>query len=140
MSRSSRIRRSCGRGTTRSSNAPSSLRSTRSRRSHRRRPRSLRIRTTGTDCRGSPGTLELEMHPPLRHAVVTAVSITAAACHGSSSTPSPLTEPEAGHHQELHLPPVGPTVRVTLDGKSADVALADIPHEVHSVQLVQVWK
>jgi hypothetical protein len=40
---------------------------------------------------------------------------------------TPDAPPE--HHHEMHLPPVGRTVRVALDGKSADVDLATLPHE-----------
>ena len=47
---------------------------------------------------------------------------------------------EEGHHHELHLPPVGPTVHVTLDGKSVDVPLASVPHEGSSAPLAELWK
>jgi hypothetical protein len=46
---------------------------------------------------------------------------------------------ESPHH-ELHLPPVGPQVSVALDGKHADVVLADVPHQGSSASLVDVWK
>jgi hypothetical protein len=48
--------------------------------------------------------------------------------------------PESHREHELHLPPVGPSVQVTLDGKSADVLLASVPHEGASLPLVQLWK
>jgi hypothetical protein len=53
-----------------------------------------------------------------------------------TATPPPETE----HHHELHLPPVGPAIRVTLDGKSEDVALATVPLQGESVALIDVWR
>ena len=34
---------------------------------------------------------------------------------------APTAPPESDHHHELHPPPVGPSVHVTVDGKVADV-------------------
>jgi hypothetical protein len=49
-----------------------------------------------------------------------------AAC---ADSPAPQPEsPASPHHHELHLPPVGPTVAVALDGKSIDVTMANVPH------------
>jgi hypothetical protein len=53
---------------------------------------------------------------------------------------APAVPPTAEHSHELHLPPVGPTVHVTLDGKAADVVLADVPHDGGSAVLADVWR
>jgi hypothetical protein len=58
---------------------------------------------------------------------------------GHAETPAPAAEP----HHELHLPPVGPTVHVTLDGKTSDIVLASIPRNSAasaSASLLEVWK
>jgi len=44
------------------------------------------------------------------------------------------------HHHELHLPPVGPLVHITLDGKSVDVPIASLPHEGTVAPLVALWR
>jgi hypothetical protein len=56
--------------------------------------------------------------------------------------PAPAAAPPAAPepHHELHLPPVGTSVHVTLDGKSADVALGGVPHEGNAASLAEVWK
>ena len=65
------------------------------------------------------------------------VALTASACAASqAATPSPESE----HHHELHLPPVGLAVRITLDGKSEEVALATVPLQGDSVALIDLWK
>ena len=46
----------------------------------------------------------------------------------------------AEHHHEMHLPPVGPTVKVSLEGKTADIPLEGIPHEGSSAPLVALWR
>jgi len=48
------------------------------------------------------------------------------ACAGTAGSATPV-EPEH-HPHELHLPPVGPTVDVRLEGKSATVTLGTLPH------------
>jgi hypothetical protein len=53
-----------------------------------------------------------------------------------AQTPAPVAE----HHHELHLPPVGPAVHVTMDGKASDVVLATVPHEGGSASLIELWK
>ncbi len=58
------------------------------------------------------------------------------ACRGPGAPPAEPLE----HHHELHLPPPGPTVHVTLDGKSVDVSLPSVPHEGSSVPVAQLWK
>jgi hypothetical protein len=64
-----------------------------------------------------------------------------AACARSSAPPaSAVTAPEPEeHHHELHLPPVGPTVRVALDGTAHEVTLAAVPHEGTRVRLQDLW-
>jgi hypothetical protein len=61
---------------------------------------------------------------------------------GCASTPPPAA-PSAdsrAHDHELHLPPVGPTVHVTLDGKGADIDLASIPHDGPGAPLLALFK
>jgi hypothetical protein len=48
------------------------------------------------------------------------------------------TEPQP--RRELHLPPVGPSVFVKLDGKGTDVVLATLPHEGTAASLLQLWR
>jgi len=65
------------------------------------------------------------------------------ACGAATSTPAqPPPSPAAPdqHHHELHLPPVGPSVSVTLDGRKADVVLATVPHEGTTATLLALWK
>lgn len=62
--------------------------------------------------------------------------LAAGACHrggdappapSSSSAPAPSApSTDVEPHHELHLPPPAPTVHVSFDGKSADVALASV--------------
>jgi hypothetical protein len=52
---------------------------------------------------------------------------------------SPPPEPEH-HHHELHLPPVGPSVDVRIDGKTTTVTLAALPHAGTQAALVDLWK
>jgi hypothetical protein len=45
------------------------------------------------------------------------------------------------HHHEWNLPPVGPTVKVSLEGKSADVTLSSLATDrAGTVSFGQVWK
>ena len=69
--------------------------------------------------------------------VILVVALMGSAGCGAAEAPTPPAEP--GPHHELHLPPVGPSVHVTLDGKVADVVLANVPHDGHSHPLVQLW-
>jgi hypothetical protein len=69
-------------------------------------------------------------------AALTIVTVVAG-CGRKSATPG---VPSAEHDHELHLPPVGPSVTVTIDGRSVDVALASAPHEGTSLPLAQLWK
>ena len=57
-----------------------------------------------------------------------------------ASAPAPPAAAETDHHHELHLPPVGATIRVTLDGKSVEVPVASLPHEGTSAPLLAVWE
>ncbi len=61
------------------------------------------------------------------------------ACASTPASPAPAT-PEHEHHHELHLPPVGPDVRVALDDNEVGVALASVPHDGSSASLAAVWK
>lgn len=58
---------------------------------------------------------------------------------GCKKSPPPAPTEDAGHHLGP-LPPVGPTVRVTLDGKSIEVPLASLPHEGTKAALGDLWK
>jgi hypothetical protein len=60
-----------------------------------------------------------------------------AAC-ASRPAEAPASAPPP--HHELYLPPVGPSVHVTFEGKSADVVLATVPREGSSALLLDVWK
>src|SRR5580692_11227013 len=73
---------------------------------------------------------------------VLAVSTACAPAPAEAPPPvvAPLVRPASEPHHELHLPPVGPSVHVTLDGKSSDVVLADVPHEAGSAQLIGLWR
>jgi len=75
-------------------------------------------------------------HRASLRAVLAMASVAGACAPKPGATPQPETE----HRHELHLPPVGPSVRVTLDGKTADVALAGVPHEGSSAPLLAMWK
>ena len=57
-----------------------------------------------------------------------------------AASPPPVPPPATSHPHELHLPPVGPTVRVTFAGNGTDVAVASIPHEGESIPLLALWK
>jgi hypothetical protein len=54
----------------------------------------------------------------------------------------PATETPAApeHHHELNLPPVGPQVSVSLDGKSVEVPLAELPRDGATAPLEEVWR
>jgi hypothetical protein len=45
-----------------------------------------------------------------------------------SAAPSTASSTAPEHHHEMHLPPVGPSVEVRLDGQTRAVALAQLPH------------
>ena len=61
-----------------------------------------------------------------------------AACHRATASAGDGGGAERDH--ELHLPPAGPTVTVTFDGKSSDVALASMPHEGSAIRLDRLWR
>jgi hypothetical protein len=45
------------------------------------------------------------------------------------------------HHREWNLPPVGPAVKVSLDGKSTDVTLSSLAADgAGSVSFAEVWR
>jgi hypothetical protein len=49
--------------------------------------------------------------------------------------------PEPEPHHELNLPPVSLVIRITLDGKIEEVALATVPlHDDDSVALIDLWR
>ncbi len=58
----------------------------------------------------------------------------------ASTPPPPPGSPEHEHSHELHLPPVGPGIRVALGDKEVGVALASVPHEGATASLADVWK
>ncbi len=68
------------------------------------------------------------------------LTIALAASPACAPTPPAAAPPAPPAHHELHLPPVGPSVRITLDGKTADVVLSTLPHEGRSTTLGEVWK
>jgi hypothetical protein len=72
--------------------------------------------------------------------VVTALALVACAASPEAPVAKAPALAEEGHPHELHLPPVGPSVHVTLDGKGVDVPLANVPHEGTLAPLVQLWK
>jgi hypothetical protein len=72
------------------------------------------------------------------HQLALLVALTAFSACAPTPAAAPPAEPE--HHHELHLPPVGLAVRVTLDGKSNEVALATVPLQGDSVALVDLWR
>jgi hypothetical protein len=75
--------------------------------------------------------------------VATVASATACAPRQTETPPplvAPAASPEQDHSHELHLPPVGPAVRITLDGKSEEVALATVPHQGDAVALIDLWR
>jgi hypothetical protein len=77
-----------------------------------------------------------------------ALFVLAVACAPTQTETSPTVAPAVGPvvpadaepHHELNLPPVGPSVHVTLEGKAADVVLASVPHDGGSAPLVELWK
>jgi hypothetical protein len=79
------------------------------------------------------------MSPASTRLVLAALFAFAPAC---AATPAPTAEstPEHHHDHELHLPPVGPSVTASLDGKPLEVVLGNVAHDGPSASLVQVWK
>jgi hypothetical protein len=64
---------------------------------------------------------------------------------GSTATAAPKDAPSAvpteeHHHHEKNLPPVDPSVKVGLDGKSVEVALASVPADGGSISFAALWK
>jgi hypothetical protein len=58
---------------------------------------------------------------------------------GPLPTASPTAAPADEHH-ELSLPPVGPTVHVTFEGRSSEIAVAAIaPGRDDTVALLDLW-
>jgi hypothetical protein len=72
------------------------------------------------------------------HIFSVALLATLAACGSTQAETAPPSE--LPHHHELHLPPVGQSVRVSFDGKAADIVLSTVPHEGASAPLTQLWK
>ena len=58
------------------------------------------------------------------------------------TTPVTVTAPDGTHHHELHLPPVGPTIRVTLAGTSIEVPTSSLASDATggSAPLLSLWK
>jgi hypothetical protein len=80
-----------------------------------------------------------------RLAVMFVLALSSACAPTPAETATPVVAsvappPESDHHHELHLPPVGLAVRVTLGGKSEGVALATVPLQGDSVALVDLWR
>ncbi len=75
-------------------------------------------------------------------ALLAAVALLASLAVVAGCKHEPETAPPPEHHHELNLPPVGPSVKVSLGGTSVDVALASLPAEgaPGSVALLQLWK
>jgi hypothetical protein len=84
--------------------------------------------------RGTP----FDMQPSWCQIAVLGTAIFLTAC-GPPSAP-PVVAAPTEHHHEPHLPLPGPTVHVTLDGKSVDVLLPSVPHDGSSVSVTQLWK
>jgi hypothetical protein len=79
------------------------------------------------------------------HATQLAFIAVLSACAPKQAEPAPPVVPPSAsakteHHHELHLPPVGPSVHVTLDGRAADVVLASVAHEGSSAALRELWR
>jgi len=68
----------------------------------------------------------------MRHRHVWLLSCSLVACAAPPPPPvapaAAVATPEAEHHHhgELHLPPVGPSVRVTFEGKSSEVVMTSL--------------
>jgi hypothetical protein len=79
-----------------------------------------------------------------RLAVMFVLALSSACAPTPAAVPPPVvpsTAPlETEHHHELHLPPVGLTIRVTLEGRGDDVALATVPLQGDSVALIDLWR
>jgi len=72
--------------------------------------------------------------------VLAVLALFAACATHPADTPPPAAAPEPEPHHELHLPPVGPSVRVTSEGAGTDVVLETVPHEGSSAPLMALWK
>jgi hypothetical protein len=79
------------------------------------------------------------------HLTIIAVLAVLSACAPQQAEPAtPVVPPAAAtdseHRHELHLPPVGPSVHVTFDGKAADVVVATVPRNGNGAPLTELWK
>jgi hypothetical protein len=66
---------------------------------------------------------------------IASLLVLVAACASAPPAPPQPAPPSHDHHHEQNLPPVGPQVTVTLDGKRADVAVAELPQGATLAQL-----
>jgi hypothetical protein len=82
------------------------------------------------------------IHPPSNRLVVVALLAALAALGACRGGADQAQVQEHKHHHALNLPPVGPSVRLSLDGKPANVDLASLPLETgsHAVPFVQLWR
>jgi hypothetical protein len=55
-------------------------------------------------------------------------SATPQAQSAPSAAPPPASSAAPEHHHEMHLPPVGPSVDVRLEGQTRSLELAQLPH------------
>jgi hypothetical protein len=76
----------------------------------------------------------------LAFVVVLLASLTA--CKPSAKPSNDEVSPDGHHHDWSKLPPAGASVKVSLDGKAADVAIASLPADgaPASVSFAQLWK
>ncbi|HTE45607.1 MAG TPA: hypothetical protein VK636_10220 [Gemmatimonadaceae bacterium] len=77
------------------------------------------------------------MQLPSMSLILIATAVTVSAC--AANSPS-IATPQPEHRHEQHLPPVGRRVSISLDGKTVEVALANVPHSGASALLPQVLK
>jgi hypothetical protein len=94
---------------------------------------------------GTPGSMQPHAS---RLAFIATFALFSACAPQQAETPPPVVASvvapavphESDHPHELHLPPVGPAVRITLDGKSEEVALATVPLQGDSVAFLDLWR
>ena len=86
----------------------------------------------------------VRVNPTLSRYIAWLTSSLALAAACAPQAPPPVTAtpatPDGMHHHELPLPPVGPTIRVTLAGKSVEIPVSSLPNDGGSAPLVSLWK